>query len=86
MLDRLTIAGFFVVAWVKCWSLQTLLSVIDGNKKDSLEDRVSMAHAVWSFLPGDVRFYLNEEITARHWMAFAAPELDGKLRVIYESR
>lgn len=49
MMDRRQAAQYFIVAWVKDWSLLTYLQVLaDGGPRIAFED----AHALYPWLPG----------------------------------
>jgi hypothetical protein len=58
-MDLTEASKMMVVAWVKDWSIVTLLCYLDkGENRWVDETRVSAAHARWPFMPACIDFYI----------------------------
>ena len=81
MLTKEQAAKYAVVAWVKDWSLITLLSAIDGataSAKDVEQERIDAARVVAPFLPDDVWVYRRDG-SVRRFFADNFPRISDAL-------
>ncbi len=67
-------AKYFVIAWVKGWSIRLYLRTITGKNDFRFED----AHAAYPWLPADVNWYFRN-VTIRRYAAEAMRSINDSL-------
>lgn len=75
-------AKYLVVAWVKDWTMRTLLETLDGAKGDITQSRVDAVAAALTFMPSHRHWYLGNKgygISARHFISDSFPRLSEAL-------
>ena len=82
MLSLEQAAKFLVVAWVKDWSMRTLLDVVDEKPGEIAPERVQAAATALPFMPENLHWYVANHgsgVTTRHFVADAFPKLSAFL-------
>lgn len=74
MLEQEKAAEYFIVAWIKSWSLQTYLKVCGEGERIEWGD----AHNIYRWLPDDPGFFMRN-VYVKRYMDCAFPSLNNKL-------
>jgi hypothetical protein len=61
MLDKEKAAKMFIVAWVKNWSMRTLLNAISEQHGEMSEERLAKVVKQFPFMPSNISWYISDK-------------------------
>lgn len=71
-------AKYFIVAWIKNWSMRTLIDAMDGVSGPVTDERLEKLTKQFPFLPSNVNWYICKKGKGQQAKA-AMPDIDKKL-------
>ncbi len=71
-------AKYFIVAWVKNWTMRTLINALDGESGFVSDERLKKLTDQYPFLPSNVNWYICKNGKGLH-TKIAMPDIDKKL-------
>jgi len=71
-------AKYFIVAWIKDWSMRTLIDAMDEKHGHITDERLEKLTQQFPFLPSNINWYICKK-GAGHKLKAAMPDIDKKL-------
>jgi hypothetical protein len=71
-------AKYFIVAWIKGWSMRTLIDAIDEKHGEVTEERLKILTDHFPFLPSNINWYISKKGKGQQ-VKVAMPDISKKL-------
>lgn len=71
-------AKYFIVGWIKDWSMRTLIDAMDEQHGDVTEERLKILTEQFPFLPSGISWYISKKGRGQQ-IKVAMPDISKKL-------
>jgi len=71
-------AKYFIVAWIKDWSMRTLIDAMDETHGEVTDERLEKLTKQFPFLPSNISWYISKKGRGQQ-VKVAMPDIDKKL-------